>query len=441
MHHVATMTSSASVRLLARSSLVRRQSVFRSESSSSRSVISGRTNHSLGTLLPTNQSSQQYASHSRVSVATSTAAVAAYVCLLTGVACELNRDGDDSRFKTSMEGQNVEVADANYSYHEPGTVEELQHYLSESFGRPRIVQSTWAGNGVERTIKQTIMDAINSFYGETIDGAGIFDGNQRVFEPTQSINKEFPSLAVHLVDESGKHSEFQLNSSDGIPIENDMFAGRVLIVVRPHDGKCLQDIEKCFDDRERFEFQIQGQFKKKPKGEIYFGAELADNDFRLGTVTKGLSSLLLRLLSQCIGPVTYSFGGKGSQELPHISFPMKQAMENVIVTPAGAKPPVMGQRFVESEESISRRKISTANGGVDEWDFGSIYSMSFASSCVDLPTWQAVYPHNLNLSTFWGDSPLRLVVYEKELAEGETVPAQKHGNKYLFSLQVRSHEC
>ena len=142
--------------------------------------------------------------------------------------------------------------------------------------------------------------------------------------------------------------------------------------------------------------------------------------------------MLLRLLYQYIGPgMSYSFGGSehDNSVLPHIAFPVKQAMQHVVVTPAGSDPPRLGQPFIESDESRRQRKAD-ADRTNDFWDLDSTYSMSFASSCVDLPTWRILYPRSIALSTFWGNSPLRLVVYERD--GGDKIG----NNKYLFSLQV-----
>lgn len=183
----------------------------------------------------------------------------------------------------------------------------------------------------------------------------------------------------------------------------------------------------------------------RPRGKLYCGAELADNNFRLGSVTRGLTTLFLRLLSRYVGPgMSYSFGGKDNttkDELPHISFPLKTAMENVVVTRAGSTPPSMGQPFVESKQSISERMVSSVK--INDWNLDDTYSMSFTSSCVDLPTWHVLDPCSVNLSTFWGDSALRLVVYEKGGADNASVDSRKQENKYLLSLQVRHvlHAC
>jgi len=332
-----------------------------------------------------------------------------------------------------MEGQSGPAADSGmmyYSYYEPGTVEEWQHSLAECFGRTRIVAGTFtSGQSVWQLISETVDAFLGGGWRENNTSPEVYSDQQRILR-SRTLNDSFPSLAVHLVNESGEHNEFELNSPVGIPIDNDLFVGRVMVLVRPHASICPKDHEQMlFSNRERFEFQLQGRFKRIPEGEVYCGAELADHGFRLGTLTRGLSTVLLRLLSQYVGPdMSYSFGGKNDSVLPHIAFPLKQAMQEVVVTPAGSTPPSLGLPFNESDESKSLRKAMSA----DEFNLDSTYSMSFASSCVDLPTWTARYPRSIALSTFWGNSPLRLVVYEKGSGD-----VQKAGNKYLLSIQLK----
>mmetsp|Transcript_9933 Transcript_9933/g.22207 ORF Transcript_9933/g.22207 Transcript_9933/m.22207 type:complete len:450 (-) Transcript_9933:94-1443(-) len=361
-----------------------------------------------------------HVSHSRFGIATASAA-----CVLTGIVCE--------RTMSSMEGQSGPAADSGmmyYSYYEPGTVEEWQHSLAECFGRTRIVAGTFtSGQSVWQLISETVDAFLGGGWRENNTSPEVYSDQQRILR-SRTLNDSFPSLAVHLVNESGEHNEFELNSPVGIPIDNDLFVGRVMVLVRPHASICPKDHEQMlFSNRERFEFQLQGRFKRIPEGEVYCGAELADHGFRLGTLTRGLSTVLLRLLSQYVGPdMSYSFGGKNDSVLPHIAFPLKQAMQEVVVTPAGSTPPSLGLPFNESDESKSLRKAMSA----DEFNLDSTYSMSFASSCVDLPTWTARYPRSIALSTFWGNSPLRLVVYEKGSGD-----VQKAGNKYLLSIQLK----
>lgn len=131
----------------------------------------------------------------------------------------------------------------------------------------------------------------------------------------------------------------------------------------------------------------------------------------------------------------------GRHELPYISFPLNTAMNNVIQTPVGETPPSMKESFSETDESRSARKSSD---DANDWSLNHTYSMSFSAESIDLVSWKVLYPYDINLSLFWGTSPLRLVIYESvaDNADGEAyrdfkTETTQDLNNYLFALQVR----
>ena len=107
----------------------------------------------------------------------------------------------------------------------------------------------------------------------------------------------------------------------------------------------------------------------------------------MNRLMRGLSNVLLKLLAKYLGPnVLHSYGKNdvmGRHELPHISFPLKTPMHNVIVTPAGANPFPIGRPFDEAKDSRALRKAST---DMNDWNVGDTYSMSFNGSSIDLTT-------------------------------------------------------
>lgn len=190
----------------------------------------------------------------------------------------------------------------------------------------------------------------------------------------------------------------------------------------------------------QFQIQLQGRFKRIPKGVIYCGGELADDNFRFSPLMKGLANALIKLLVRYIGnDLEYSFGNTtnatGESKLPFISFPLKTAMNDVIVTPFGEVPPQMGEPFIETNESRTIRKRSAIDA--QHWSLEDTYSMSFTASSLDLTTWKVFYPFETNLSLFWGNSPLRLVIYEKGEPHGHQGIVDTNSNNYLLALQVK----
>mmetsp|Transcript_17697 Transcript_17697/g.35536 ORF Transcript_17697/g.35536 Transcript_17697/m.35536 type:complete len:277 (-) Transcript_17697:1377-2207(-) len=202
-----------------------------------------------------------HVSHSRFGIATASAA-----CVLTGIVCE--------RTMSSMEGQSGPAADSGmmyYSYYEPGTVEEWQHSLAECFGRTRIVAGTFtSGQSVWQLISETVDAFLGGGWRENNTSPEVYSDQQRILR-SRTLNDSFPSLAVHLVNESGEHNEFELNSPVGIPIDNDLFVGRVMVLVRPHASICPKDHEQMlFSNRERVSSEDSCGYEADPASFLSF---------------------------------------------------------------------------------------------------------------------------------------------------------------------------
>lgn len=193
----------------------------------------------------------------------------------------------------------------------------------------------------------------------------------------------------------------------------------------------------------QFEIQIQGRFKYIPSGTLYCGGELVSNEpMNLSRTTRGAAQVMLSLLSRIIGSdMQYSFGGGG--ERPHISFPLETAMDTIVVTTEDERsPPCLGQAIADVESTNGNTNLDNTINLEDT------YTMTFQSTCIDLPTWSIVKPFPVNLSNFWGDSLMRLVVYEQQQQqqqEGREEKITMHkevvnesrgsDNNYLFALQ------
>lgn len=361
-------------------------------------------------------SSSSLANASRVG----TAAASAITSFI--VACRLI-DNQNNKLTPAKDPSGPNASATPMQYYEPGTVEEMQHSLVEYF----VSKGFGWSNGwlLVEEAHEALADALKSDKSPTLGDMDSFG---------VEVNRDFPSLEITLLNNNCP-GDFQLNSPEPIPIENDFFIGNILLNVQPQSS---ENSRLDFSARQRFEIQLQGRFKRNPEGTLYCGAELADKDFRFNKLMRGVGNFLIKLLSQYIGPnMAYSFGGKSSSgiyELSHIAFPLKTAMQHVIVTPAGATPPRMGEPFVKETGSKSLREVST---DTDDWDTECTYSMSFSSSCLDLPTWRVVDPYDTSLSLFWGDSPLRLVIYEKGDTREGHVETVQDANNYLLALQIK----
>ncbi|KAG7364072.1 hypothetical protein IV203_037274 [Nitzschia inconspicua] len=241
----------------------------------------------------------------------------------------------------------------------------------------------------------------------------------------------FPSLEAHLVQrragDGGSSTRFSFNADEPTEIDNDLFVGSVTMVLRPlqseHDPKFEERfpprVLQAREDVPSFYFHLKGNFKRPiQKDALMVGGELLDPlvmDSTLSGWTRRWADLLLRLLSRNIeGSMSYSFGGRpkdrdsrGHAERPHtgIAFPVASAME------------------IDHENDLT-----VGGGSIDTWDTETTYSFVYCASSIDLATWKVKYPFEMNAQHFWGQSPLRLVIYERN-------EDQRHNN-YLFELQI-----
>jgi hypothetical protein len=297
---------------------------------------------------------------------------------------------------------------------------------------------------VEEIILEQIQTARSYVLSHTILAWGM-EGKWGVYDKTdeKTIQRvqdrkpkaRFPSLQAQLLQNSSDRSKwnFQLNSNEPIPVENDLFVGHVMLVLRPLESRDDPDYAERVEEPDvtMLQFQIQGRFKRKlRRDQLLVGAETRD-PLQLGSLTKRFSDLFLRLLSSAMGSnMTYSFG-RGA-EVPHISFPLHTGMDCVVTSKPGEEIPPMGKPFLESEESkLQRQRVDTSSSSDDEeefWNTNDTYSISYTAKSIDLPAWKVLLPFEIQLGRFWGESALHLVIYENDMLQNQ--------KNYLFDLQL-----
>lgn len=255
--------------------------------------------------------------------------------------------------------------------------------------------------------------------------------------PPPSPLPVFPSLQVRLLQEGGQLSPqlFPLNAQCGVPVKTELFEGHILCLLRPDPP----DRDPYWNDRifskkkRRVIIQLQGKFRYVPQGIVYAGAEVSQ-PMKLGLVTRGLSTVLLRLVESFNSNVHYSFGDKKGNEKAHIVVPAYTFFEQIVITSPGETPPPITELFDEPKESRAARKASKGAG--HQWNTTDTYSFSFYSMYIDLVHWHIVgipVSGDISLKTFWGDSLLRIGMYEKG---GDQAQHIQEKNTYAFALQV-----
>jgi hypothetical protein len=244
---------------------------------------------------------------------------------------------------------------------------------------------------------------------------------------TYSQNPIFPTLRTRLLSVEGTLFSFPLNSQTPIPVETELFVGKILLIMRPKDPPQEDPFwnERIFSKKKRrVTIQLQGKLKVKPDGTLMAGMEIS-NPMNLGLIASGLCNIILKMTKSFNPALHYSFG-IADQERAHISFPASTFFEKLVVTPPGKAPPDITQELEEDPQSAKARK---AHKTQIDWNTNDTYSMSFHSMYIDFPSWSVVklpFGKDISLHTFWGDSSASIVLYE-------VVHNNKNEDRHLIS--------
>ena len=115
------------------------------------------------------------------------------------------------------------------------------------------------------------------------------------------------------------------------------------------------------------------------------GAEITKK-MELGLLSKGLCAGILKLGRTVNAYLHHSFGDNKDYELPHITGPLWSAIDRLVITPDGMKPPNLGNIIPEDENSrVTRKKNPDYNIDVD---LTHTYTFSFKTSNIDLINWK-----------------------------------------------------
>lgn len=243
----------------------------------------------------------------------------------------------------------------------------------------------------------------------------------------------------------GQREEMEMNSRTPIAFETELFIGHALFLVRtqpedPHYAVLFSG------KRRMFWIQVQGRFKRSPRGPVYLGGELPAR-IAPGVFTRSVALVIMGIIRRLVGRVSFSFGSptdsENADELPAVAFPLYQSVDQFVETPEGQMPPVLGTSdFGESEEQRKKRRHTPL--GSEHYAVGPTYTFDFHTMYVDLTRWEtANLPGGLNamdLACFFDSLPLRLVAYEVRPAAMESLAADTHRQRdkdYLFSFEVK----
>jgi hypothetical protein len=195
------------------------------------------------------------------------------------------------------------------------------------------------------------------------------------------------------------------NTGELIPFDTPAFKGVVHCRTRnPGDTYFL-------GKKRAFEIQVQGQFKRPPKGVVWFGAEVT-RPMTLSRMKRMICGVLLKLVAAFGHRAHVSFAEQRIPgDVPHIACPALSAMDRVIITPPGGVPPTLGSNFPLTEGMAA---IKALHSQPEDFLVGHTYTMTFFSHYIDFERWAVVEipgVGSVDLHSFWADMPLRFVCY------------------------------
>jgi len=243
---------------------------------------------------------------------------------------------------------------------------------------------------------------------------------------------QHPALKTMCVIMTSKNQRIVPNCR-AYEFENDVFFGKVMLLVRtpdvdsPRDKAELGETAKRVSQymrgkKRRFEFQFQIKLKRVPTGPLFLGCEL-EKGIKVGAITKGLVNVLLAMVRRINPGFHYSWGPdlkvspqtieSGNYEKTHLSFPVEASMDRIVITKSGETPPELGHELYESNESVKRRR--RMGFGFVEWNLEDTYTMCLWSAYCDWIKWKSMNVPGVSpfsLSRVTGSQPIYLCVYE-----------------------------
>ena len=251
---------------------------------------------------------------------------------------------------------------------------------------------------------------------------------QQQQQPLHQIHPTFPTIKIR---EILSNTIIYPNSRAPIPFQTETFQGHILFMLntKPQDPK----FSTHFGSRKRtMEVHIQGKFLSSPNdtneninntnsssssspspsssSTLFIGGEIAGTMKGLGTFSRGIASLMLKMIKLvAYGVFDSSFGTEDI--LPHIVSSLYQGVDRFVVTPDGEIPPTLGIDLPETDIERKKRGTSTSNF---IFNTSSIYSFSYQTMFIDFLEWQVIrIPgfKSISLEGYWGRQSLHIPVY------------------------------
>lgn len=171
------------------------------------------------------------------------------------------------------------------------------------------------------------------------------------------------------------------------PVSSSLFEGEMLLVFRSPDAQSNGRYHTAlFEGKQRiYTFQIQGRFKRKPRGPVTFQASVLDDTARLGAVSRRLASVWLGLAQALIPSLALHLEAEPNRPMG-VSCVVDPSWLAILETPKNQTPPALGSSLPGYKECVERNGRDL--GALQEPDLDSVYTIEYYTKNLDFITWK-----------------------------------------------------
>jgi len=261
-------------------------------------------------------------------------------------------------------------------------------------------------------------------------------------------------------DELPKAQHVPCNTLDGVPIENEHFVGKVILMYRPIEGlEPSHPYYQHFKTRKRnWEFRLQGRFKTIPTGDIYVGAVLRDFDYDQATAATSVLAMNTAMsLIKYQYRMHFSWGARCKAALePNAELACcvsdLTVFDQLVVTPAGRPVPLLNSDMDDLSDShglsLLRRDLGLAEygrmmtevmQGINTQDTYT-FRLWGLSQMLDVLNWQLKIGARIGLAHFMKEFPIHVCMYDlgndssRNSHGAEKGPQLETHKRYFFDM-------
>mmetsp|Transcript_21140 Transcript_21140/g.39741 ORF Transcript_21140/g.39741 Transcript_21140/m.39741 type:complete len:440 (-) Transcript_21140:140-1459(-) len=222
------------------------------------------------------------------------------------------------------------------------------------------------------------------------------------------------------------------NTTAAIPIENDSFVGKVLLLYRPTEGldRCHPYYDHFRSRKRSWELRLQGKFKQAPRGRLYVGAVLRDFNYDQPVASTSILAMNTAItLVKYTYRIYFSWGARCKEalqadaELGHAVSDLT-VFDQIIITPHSRPVPPICSDLDEPSDvyglSLMRRDVGLAEYSrmVQEVESSLNTKDTYTfrlwgpAPFLDVLNWQLKMGARVSLDHFMQDFPIHVCMYD-----------------------------